>query len=141
VHGRHPQTLDRTRLLTGNAVHLRPDGDEWIARRGNAHIRPLVKKGYLRAVDGHRSGAARRDGKPPRAYVLVDVEILVKRKGGKVRIALTGPEVVMTREEWREERLGGSIARLRGPTTLRFTCVCIMPSSKPSGSLRYSVSL
>jgi hypothetical protein len=38
----------------------------------------------------------------------VDTEIVVKRKGGKVRIVLTGPGVEMSREEWRkrlEERL------------------------------------
>jgi SOS-response transcriptional repressor LexA len=35
-----------------------------------SHIRSLVKKGYLRAVEGHRSGSRRRDGQPPRAYVL-----------------------------------------------------------------------
>jgi hypothetical protein len=72
------------------------------------HIRALVKKGFLRPVHGHRSGAKTRDGKPPRAYVLVDTEVVVKLKGSKVRVALTGPEVVMTKEEWRqwlEERL------------------------------------
>jgi SOS-response transcriptional repressor LexA len=68
-----------------------------------AHIRPLVKKGYLRAVDGHPSGAKTDEGKqPPRAYVLTDTEIVVKRKESKVRIVLTGPEVVMMREEWRQ---------------------------------------
>jgi hypothetical protein len=39
---------------------------------------------------------------------LVDTEIMVIMNGGKVRVALTGPEVVMTREEWRkwlEEKL------------------------------------
>ncbi len=73
-----------------------------------AHIRPLVRKGYLRAVEGHRSGAKTSKGKSTRAYVLVDTEIVVKRKGRKVRIVLTGPGVEMTREEWRgwlEERL------------------------------------
>jgi SOS-response transcriptional repressor LexA len=67
-----------------------------------AHIRPLVRKGYLRAVEGHRSGAKTAQGNPPRAYVLTDTEIVLKRKGSNVRIVLTGPEVVMTREEWRK---------------------------------------
>jgi hypothetical protein len=59
-------------------------------------------QGYLRAVEGHRSGAKTSAGKSPRTYVLVDSEIVVRRKGGKVRIVLTGPGVEMTREEWRE---------------------------------------
>jgi hypothetical protein len=83
VPGHHTPTLDRARLLADNAVHLRPDGIE----RG----RPKR----------HRSGAKTSKGKTPRAYVLVDTEIVVKRKGGKVRIVLTGPGVEMTREEWR----------------------------------------
>jgi hypothetical protein len=66
------------------------------------HIRPLVRKGYLRAVEGHRSGAKTSEGKTPRTYVLVDTEIVVKRKGSKVRIVLTGPGVEMSREEWRK---------------------------------------
>jgi hypothetical protein len=70
--------------------------------QGAGHLKALLKKGYLRVVEGHRSGGKTRDGKPPRAYVLVDTEIVVTKKGGKVRVALTGPDVVMTREEWRE---------------------------------------
>lgn len=38
----------------------------------------------------------------PGMPVLVDTEVVVKRKGGKVRIDLTGPGVEMTRVEWRE---------------------------------------
>jgi hypothetical protein len=66
------------------------------------HTRPIVRKGCLRAVEGHRSGAKTSKGSTPRSYVLVDTEIVVKRKGSKVRIVLTGPGVEMTREEWRK---------------------------------------
>src|SRR5580693_8951955 len=66
------------------------------------HIRPLVRKGYLRAVEGHRSGAKSSSGKGPRSYVLVDTEIVVRKKGRKVGITLTGPAVTMTRDEWQK---------------------------------------
>ena len=38
----------------------------------------------------------------PRVYVLTDTEIVMKRKGSKVRIVLSGSGVEVTREEWRE---------------------------------------
>lgn len=66
------------------------------------HIRPLLKKGYLRAVEGHRSGAKSSKGKGPRTFVLTDTEIVVKVKRGRVRVAFTGPAVEMTREEWQK---------------------------------------
>jgi hypothetical protein len=67
-----------------------------------SHIRALMRKGYLRAVAGYRGGTTRKDGQSSRAYILTDNEIVVKRKGGRVRVAMTGPDVVMSREEWRK---------------------------------------
>jgi hypothetical protein len=67
-----------------------------------------VKKGYLRGVPRfHRRGKLKTGG-GPRAYVLTETEIVLSKKGDRVRVALTGPDVVMSREEWRqwlEERL------------------------------------
>jgi hypothetical protein len=60
-------------------------------------------------VERTRVGAKTKKGRGPRTYVPVDAEIVLSKKGDRVRVALTGPVVVMTLEEWRqwlEEMLG-----------------------------------
>jgi hypothetical protein len=57
----------------------------------------------------HPRGGKSKAGFGPRAYVLTDTEIVVAKKENAVRVALSGPDVVMSREEWRkwlEESLG-----------------------------------
>jgi SOS-response transcriptional repressor LexA len=74
-----------------------------------AHIRLLVKKGYLRGVPAHHRDVKKRTTAERVTYVLTDPELVVKTKGERVRIAMTGPGVEMSRDEWKEwleERLG-----------------------------------
>jgi SOS-response transcriptional repressor LexA len=64
------------------------------------HYRALVKKGLLRAVPGR--GGHRRDGAPALAYVPAKPTLAVLREGQSVRVAMSGPGVSFTAEEWQQ---------------------------------------
>ena len=78
-----------------------------------AHIRLLLKKGYLRAVPAHHRDVQNRTKAAYVTYVLADPELVVKGKGGRVRIAMTGPGVEMSKADW-EEWLTRQLAKVRG---------------------------
>ena len=88
-HGLPPTLLTISKLM----------GMEPNASAAKAHIRLMVRKGYLRGVQRNSKVKKRADYQ---TYVPTDAELVVQKKGGQVRIAMTGPGVEMTRDEWRK---------------------------------------
>jgi SOS-response transcriptional repressor LexA len=66
------------------------------------HLRALIRKGYLRAVD-HRRGAGK-------CYVPAAPELVAQRDGPVVRVGTTGP-LVLSVEQW-EAWLRAELTRL-----------------------------